>query len=161
MATYQEEKKQYLLDFIREYQDHLYRLAYCYTKNPEDAMDLTQDAVIKAITKIDTLRERDNIKNWVYRILVNECLMFLRKNKRLLYLEDSIGDIEDERQKIGEDRIDLLRALEHLNPKQRTVIMLHYFEDMKLDEIAAVTETNLSTVKSRLYKGLELMKKWL
>ena len=39
--------------------------------------------------------------------------------------------------------------------------MLHYFEDMKLDEIAAVTETNLSTVKSRLYKGLELMKKWL
>ncbi len=161
MATYQEEKKQYLLDFIREYQDHLYRLAYCYTKNPEDAMDLTQDAVIKAITKIDTLRERDNIKNWVYRILVNECLMFLRKNKRLLYLEDSIGEIEDERQKIGEDRIDLLRALEHLNPKQRTVIMLHYFEDMKLDEIAAVTETNLSTVKSRLYKGLELMKKWL
>ena len=161
MATYQEEKKQYLLDFIREYQDHLYRLAYCYTKNPEDAMDLTQDAVIKAITKIDTLRERDNIKNWVYRILVNECLMFLRKNKRFLYLEDSIGEIEDERQKIGEDRIDLLRALEHLNPKQRTVIMLHYFEDMKLDEIAAVTETNLSTVKSRLYKGLELMKKWL
>ena len=161
MATYQEEKKQYLLDFIREYQDHLYRLAYCYKKNPEDAMDLTQDAVIKAITKIDTLRERDNIKNWVYRILVNECLMFLRKNKRLLYLEDSIGEIEDERQKIGEDRIDLLRALEHLNPKQRTVIMLHYFEDMKLDEIAAVTETNLSTVKSRLYKGLELMKKWL
>ena len=161
MATYQEEKKQYLLDFIREYQDHLYRLAHCYTKNPEDAMDLTQDAVIKAITKIDTLRERDNIKNWVYRILVNECLMFLRKNKRLLYLEDSIGEIEDERQKIGEDRIDLLRALEHLNPKQRTVIMLHYFEDMKLDEIAAVTETNLSTVKSRLYKGLELMKKWL
>ncbi len=161
MATYQEEKKQYLLDFIREYQDHLYRLAYCYTKNPEDAMDLTQAAVIKAITKIDTLRERDNIKNWVYRILVNECLMFLRKNKRLLYLEDSIGEIEDERQKIGEDRIDLLRALEHLNPKQRTVIMLHYFEDMKLDEIAAVTETNLSTVKSRLYKGLELMKKWL
>lgn len=150
-----------MLDFIREYQDHLYRLAYCYTKNPEDAMDLTQDAVIKAITKIDTLRERDNIKNWVYRILVNECLMFLRKNKRLLYLEDSIGEIEDERQKIGEDRIDLLRALEHLNPKQRTVIMLHYFEDMKLDEIAAVTETNLSTVKSRLYKGLELMKKWL
>ena len=161
MATYQEEKKQYLLDFIREYQDHLYRLAYCYTKNPEDAMDLAQDAVIKAITKIDTLRERDNIKNWVYRILVNECLMFLRKNKRLLYLEDSIGEIEDERQEIGEERMDLLRALDHLNPKQRTVIMLHYFEDMKLDEIAAVTETNLSTVKSRLYKGLEVMKKWL
>lgn len=161
MDSYRDEKREHLIRFVRENQNSLYRLAYFYAKNAEDAMDLTQESIVKAISKVDTLRDMESVKNWVYRILVNECLMFLRKNKKILYLEEEVEDIVDEGQRIETDRLDLLKALERLNDKQKTVVVLRYFEDMKLEDIALVTKTNLSTVKSRLYKSLELMKEWL
>ena len=56
------------------------------------------------------------------------------------------------------EALDLYRAVQSLEPKLRTVIMLRFFEDMKLEEISKVTHTNLSTVKSRLYKGLHVLR---
>ncbi len=143
-----------LIPFIRENQQQFYRLAFSYVRDSETAMDLVQDAIVKAIQNMHTLRQPDRLKTWFYRILVNECLMYLRKNRKLL----PIQSLEQELAAPEQGNQDLHEAISQLPPHLRTIILLRFFEDMKLEEIARITRTNLSTVKSRLYKALKLLR---
>lgn len=146
-----------LEEYIEAHQDSFYRLAFSYVKDPDAALDVVQNAVVQALANAHTLRERTYMKTWFYRILVNESLGYLRKNRRYLPMEPLEEDFVFEDGDVGE-RLDVYRAVGRLNPKLRTVVVLRYFEDMPLAEIARVTGANLSTVKSRLYKALALLK---
>ena len=108
--------------------------------------------VVQALTHAASLRSAEAVKPWVYRILVNESLAYLRRNKRFLFVE-TLPEQQAEDADIGE-RLDVYRAVERLDPKLRTVVMLRFYEDMKLEDIAHITGANLSTVKSRLYTAL-------
>ena len=151
------EPAELLKEYIRENQQGFYRLAYSYTKNPDDAMDVVQEAIVKAISSVHKLKKPEFLKTWFYRILVNEALIFLRKAKKTIPEEDIADNAVYEDGDVPQ-RVDLARAVDRLDPKIRTVIVLRFFEDMKLEEIARVTHANLSTVKSRLYRGLQLLK---
>lgn len=148
-----------MISFIKENQEKIYRVAYSYAKNPEEALDLVQDAIVKALQNRHTLKHPEYLKTWFYRILINECLMFLRKNKKFVYLEnlDNYSD-EPSLSSLENSNIDLYNAIDQLSPKLKTIILLRYFEEMKLVEIARITGTNLNTVKSRLYKALKILK---
>ena len=76
--------------FVRENQTQFYRLAYGYVHDPDTALDLVQDAVLKALQKLDGLRHPEYLRTWFYRVLVNECISHLRKNRQaaLPLLED-------------------------------------------------------------------------
>lgn len=152
---------QQLIKFFEENQNRIYKFAYGYIKNQDIALDLVHDAIMKAMQKRDTLENEEYLKTWFYRILINECLGYLRKNKKILFLED-IKDskiLEEMNNFIDKNEyIDLYDAIDELPPKLKTIIMLRYFEDMKLEEIAIITKTNLSTIKSRLYKALKILK---
>ncbi len=152
-----QEKLEALKDYVKLNQQDFYRLAYSYTKNPDAALDVVQDSIVKAIDKIGSLREPGYLKTWFYRILINESRMYLRRNRRLVPVEHFEEQVQDHDEDLAQS-IDMYRAVQNLEVKIRTVIILRFFEDMKLEEIAGVTKTNLSTVKSRLYKGLELLK---
>ena len=116
-----------------------------------------QEAVVKALTKVDTLREPAYLKTWFYRILLNECMNHFRQSRRLVPLETSLDERAAEGRDPGE-RLDLYDAIGKLSPREQAVIRLRFFEDMKLEEIAQCTGTNLNTVKSRLYKALKKLK---
>lgn len=143
--------------YLQNHQGDFYRLAYSYTKNRDDALDVVQEAIYKAIAKAHTLKDPRYLKTWFYRILVNESLTVIRKNKKYIYDETFLEHLSYEGDDIDQS-ICLYKAVQLLEPKLRTVIILRYFEDMKLDEIAAVTKRNLSTVKSQLYKSLDILK---
>ena len=146
-----------LTRYLVENQERFYRIAFGYVKNREAALDLVQDAIVKAITNLSSLKKREYLKTWFYRILVNECLMYLRKN-RILYLPDFEEQFElPHKDKRFED-IELYEAVGNLDPALKTVVILRFFEDLKLNDIARITGTNLSTVKSRLYKALGLLR---
>lgn len=152
---------QQLIDFFKENENRIYKFAYGYVKNQEMALDLVHESIVKAIQKRDTLREEQYLKTWFYRILINECITTLRKNKKITFIDEikeneCVEQINDFVTK--NEYIDLYDAIDGLTPKLKTIIMLRYFEDMKLDEIAEITKTNLSTIKSRLYKALEILK---
>ena len=152
---------QQLIKFFEENQNRIYKFAYGYVKNQDVALDLVHDAIVKAMQKRDTLQSDEYLKTWFYRILINECLGYFRKNKKLLFFQDvKDSNIIEEMNNFMDknEYIDLYDAIDKLPPKLKTIIMLRYFEDMKLDEISKVTKTNLSTIKSRLYKALELLK---
>ena len=149
-----------LRDYLQAHQQDFYRLAYSYTKNRDAALDVVQDSIVKAISKSGALKHPEHLKTWFYRILVNESLSYLRKNRHLLS-DDSALENVPEPDGDPTDAMDLYRSIGRLEPKVKTVILLRFFEDLKLDEIAAVTNSNLSTTKSRLYQGLKLLKAYL
>ena len=139
---------------IMDSYESMYRLAYTYVKNQDDAMDVVQESVYKAITNAKSLQSEDALKSWLCRIVVNTALDFLRKNKR----ETAPGTLPDAGREDTYRDLDTLRALEALNEKERTVIVLRFFQDLKLQDVAEITGDNLSTVKTILYRSLKKMR---
>lgn len=149
-----------LIEFIEENQDKLYRIAFSYVKNEDLTLDIVQESIEKALRNIKTLKHEEYVKTWFYRILINESLGYIRRNKNttLCQVEDLKDDIEWN-DNITIEGIDLYNNIGKLKEKLRTVIILRFFEDLKIEEIARITKTSPNTVKSRLYKGLEELKK--
>lgn len=147
-----------LIEFIRCGQEDFYRLAYSYVKNKDSALDIVQEAIVKALKSVNSLRKPENIKAWFYRILINESMNYFRKNKSICFVENfeglEIPSMEVDRAEI----LDLYHSIDRLDPKTKTVIILRFFEDMSLKEISDVTGDNLNTVKTRLYRALEKLK---
>ena len=140
-------------EILQSYQS-LYRLAYSYVKNPDDAMDIVQESEYKAILHSDEMRNQDTIKGWLCRIVVNTALDLLRRRSR----EPSVDEIPETGQEDHYEDTDVLRALDILDEREKTVVMLRYFEDLKLSEIVQITGENLNTVKSILYRSLRKLK---
>ncbi len=128
-----------------------YRVAYSYVHNEADAQDIVQETAYKAICKSNTVKNPDYIGSWIYRILLNEANEFLRKKKPF---QPKAGLIEESREDVYRD-FDLEEAMEQLEPMERTVVTLRYFEDLEISKIAGITDENINTVKSRLYRALK------
>lgn len=148
-----EELEQYII----ENQEHFYRLAYSYVKDRDAALDVVQNAVLKALTHWKSLRNPAYLKTWFYRILINEGLNYIRKNRRIVPATGLREQPAAEEDIPG--KLDVYAAVERLNPKLRTIVVLRFFEDMSLQEIAEATALNLNTVKTRLYHALKILKK--
>lgn len=151
--------KDLLIDFIKNNQERLYRVAFSYTKNEDASLDIVQEAIAKALKNIGKLKEEKYVKTWFYRILINECLQYIKRNKRIITCE--LQEIENQiewNNNISVDGIDLYKTIQNLEKDLRIVIILRFFEDMKIEEIAQITKLNVSTVKSRLYKGLKILR---
>ncbi len=151
--TYDEMSK-----LILENKESYYRLAFSYVRSRDDALDVIQEAIVKAFSSRKDLKDTDSLKSWFYRIVINTALDSLRKNKKYTYLdEEQWEDISSENSESYED-VDLHKALEKLPPKNRTIIILRYFEDMKLSEIARILGENENTVKTKLYSTLKKLR---
>ena len=147
-----------IVDYIVSNQEKFYRLAYSYVHNQEDAMDIVQSAVCKALDHYGALRNENAIRTWFYRILVNESLLLIRKQKMEIPTEDGIGQEVPYYEEGYNGEPDIYGQLNQLDEDVQTIIKLRYFEELTLKEIAYVTSTNLNTVKARLYRGLRLLK---
>ena len=155
------EKKIYIeiAEFIKDNQEKLYRFAYSYVKNQEVALDMVQDAVYKALKSYESIDSPEEIKSWVYKILVNTCLDELRKQKKCVVTapeempEEHIDPLGDKA-----EHMSLHDALDKLDPEVRAIVVMRYFEDMKLSDIAEALEENVNSVKTKLYRGLKILK---
>ncbi|WP_188456472.1 RNA polymerase sigma factor [Virgibacillus oceani] len=147
-----------VITFIIENQENFYRLAFSYVKNAQDALDVVQESIEKAIRKKDSIKDNQSVKSWFYRIVVNTSLDFLRKNKKIALVDDDTLDyFRSGKQDTYED-IDLQRSLEQLPITYKSIIILRFFEDLKLDEVADVLNENTNTIKTRLYRALKLLR---
>lgn len=148
----------YVEDYIIEYKDTIFRLAYSYVKNPDDSLDIVQESIYKGISSIDSLKEPEHIKTWFYRIVVNTSIDFIRKRKREVLVDEEFLLINDIGDRDDYTNVDLQRALDNLPDEYRIIIILRYFEDLKIKEIADILDQNINTVKTKLYTGLEKLK---
>lgn len=152
-----QERWELVADYAVSGQDYFYRLAYGQVRDREAALDIVQESIAKALDKAHTLREPNYLKTWFYRILINECMDYFRRNRNVIPLEESF-DLRAEPGLDPGDRVDLYDALAKLEERERLVVQLRFFEDMKLEEISQVTDTNLNTVKTRLYSALRKLR---
>ncbi|WP_343769581.1 sigma-70 family RNA polymerase sigma factor [Clostridium malenominatum] len=143
---------------IQGRKEHIYKIAYSYVNNVDDALDIVQDVIYKALTSIESLKNPQYFNTWLTRITINCAINHLRKSKKIVYVDESnikdIGIDSTNREEI----MDLRRELQKLDVKYKTVIILKYFEDMTLNEISQVLDLPINTVKTHLYRALEKLK---
>ncbi|OPA75387.1 RNA polymerase subunit sigma-70 [Paenibacillus selenitireducens] len=147
-----------LVQCITDHKESIYRLAYSYVRNSEDALDIVQESIHKAFSSAASLKNPDAMKSWFYRIVVNTSLDFLRKQKRIQLMDEETLESYSQGMPDVYQNIDLEKALEELPVKYRSVVVLRYFEDLKIEEIAEVLDENINTVKTRLYQALRVLR---
>lgn len=147
-----------LVSYIVENQNKFYRVAYSYARNQEDALDIVQNAVCKALESYKNLRNADAVKTWFYRILINESLAAIKQRKKELLSDDNPQKEEAYYEKGYEQQDDIKEELNRLEEDIQTIIRLRFFEELSLKEISEITGLNLNTVKTKLYRGLKLLR---
>ncbi|MHA0856520.1 RNA polymerase sigma factor [Paenibacillus sp. CMAA1364] len=152
------EKFELIETFIIENRESHYRLAYSYVRNKDLALDIVQDSIFNALKSIDRLKEIQYLKTWFYRIVINTSIDFIRKNHRITFMDDDILSVHLPQLEDEMTDMDLQDAIDQLPPTYKTLIILRFFEDLKIDEIATITGQNVSTVKTRLYSALKKLR---
>ena len=146
-------------EVILEQYNQYYRLAYSYVHNEADAEDIVQNGAYKALRSSNTLRNPEYAKTWVYRIMLNEIFNSLRRPQAMSYeyMQEEMG-IEAEPVEDTYTDIDLQRALDSLPEQDKVIVVMRFFEDKKLEEIADILDENISTIKSRLYRSMKKLR---
>lgn len=149
--------KQLFETYISQHISSIYRFAYTYTTNQEDAEDVVNESVLKALKSINSLKNPNQMGTWLYRIVANTALTNIKKNKKIVYLDPiDMEDVQDH----GDDfsNISFEEMIGVLEPKYKSIVVLRFFEGMPLEEIALILNENLNTVKTRLYKALKILR---
>ncbi len=156
---------------VLKWEKQVYNLALRMLQDPDDAAETTQEIFLRAFRAIRSFRHDANFSTWLYRIAANQCLTRLKKrgHQRAYSLDDQELKLtidqhaprqeSHEQQFLREDAGARVReALVLLSAEQRLVLELKFFQEMTFEEIAVVAQAPLSTVKSRLYDGLGILK---
>lgn len=161
-------------ELIEKYEKTAYNIALKMLKNPEDAMDVSQEALIKVFKSIKSFNFESAFSTWLYRIVTNTCLDFLRKqNKNVysidnpIYTEDGEierdipGDLSDTPEEMLEKKLTkelVNNSIEKLDENHRVVIILRDIQGFSYDEISSILECSIGTVKSRINRARKSLK---
>jgi RNA polymerase sigma-70 factor (ECF subfamily) len=153
-------------ELVARHRDKIYARAFSMMRNEEAAIDLSQEAWVKAWQRLNQFQGDASFATWMTRIVINLCLDHLRKQKRLRadsieQMDEELGGVERhmpvitpnpterlEQQELRE-RID--RGMAQLSYEHRTVLILHEYEGLEYKEIAQRMECSIGTVMSRLF----------
>ncbi|MDS0527635.1 sigma-70 family RNA polymerase sigma factor [Clostridium sp. SHJSY1] len=148
-------------EIIKEHKIYLYKIAYSYVKNEDDALEIIQECSYRAMLNIRKLKKPEYFKTWITRIVINCALDFMNRNKSIIGLDDNvrIGIVESN---ISiDEKLDLYNAIDLLRDNYKTVIILKYFNDMTIENISKIMETPENTVKTYLRRAKDSLSKIL
>ncbi len=163
-------------EIVELYKDKLYHLGYRMTSNRQEAEDVVQDTFLRVFHNLDRYDENQKFSTWIYRIATNLCIDRLRKRKNVYSLDAESSDHEgldgysmlpsDDRTPeselmLSETQRVIHEAMETLPPKYKSVMVLRYLQDLSLQEISDVLNMPVTTVKTRVHRGREFMRKKL
>ncbi|GIN74240.1 DNA-directed RNA polymerase sigma-70 factor [Bacillus sp. J14TS2] len=134
----------------------LYRTAYSYVRNEQDALDLYQETIYKAYTSLQSLKKPESFQSWIIKILVFKSIDFIRKESRHFTTDDEELFAElasKENVDYITHSMDLSEAFKFLDPKYKTIILLRYYHDLSIKEIAHIMNSPEGTVKSHLNRA--------
>ncbi|WP_431607402.1 RNA polymerase sigma factor [Peribacillus frigoritolerans] len=148
------------LKLFQKYEQDIYRMAYVYVKNKDDALDVVQEVAYRSFKKIDTLKKPEYFKTWLIKIAISCAVDCLRKNKKVVQLKPeyeefiSSSDVEDISLSLSLNQI-----VNELNEDEKSIVILKYYEGYSFKEIAELLNMPLGTSKSILYRALEKLRK--
>lgn len=153
-----------IIHILKEIETPVYRTAYYLMGNEQDALDATQEALLKIYRHLPSFKGDSMFKTWAQRIVTNVCMDLYRKRKKVVLLreetipEDRLAEREVER---GVMITDLKQAIERLPDPQRTAVLYRYIHEYNYQEIAEVMQLPLNTVKSHLFRARKQLQEWL
>ena len=165
-------------ELIERFQQPVYGIVFRLLGNPSDASDVVQDVFLKVFRSVGAFREQSSLRTWIYRIAVNEAhnhrRWFSRHGRREVSIEnereDKASALESARDP-GRSPFDLAldqenrtlieQALTRINPTFRTAVVLRDIENLSYEEIAEILQLSLGTVKSRILRGREALRREL
>lgn len=139
---------------VNKYNQTVVSVCIMRLKNWADAEDCFQNTFVSLYDKSPDLKDESHLKAWLIRVAINECNSYIRKNKRLVALDDYKEQAVD----FPHDETDISWALLKLENKYRDVMYLYYVEQYKVNEIADIIGKNANTVKTLLKRGREKLK---
>ncbi|MEQ6353660.1 sigma-70 family RNA polymerase sigma factor [Lysinibacillus sp. M3] len=142
---------QAILSLIEMDEEILYRMAFTYLKNEQDALDVMQDLVYKALRKMHTVKQHEYARTWLVRVLINCCKDHLRKRQPTV-------SIKEHHQVEWVIYSDMERLLEHLSLSEQQLVYMKYFQQLKNKEIAELNQIPEGTVKSKLHYILKKLR---
>jgi RNA polymerase sigma-70 factor (ECF subfamily) len=164
-------------ELVELYKDKIYHLAYRMLNNKHEAEDAVQETFLRVYTNLHRYDENQKFSTWIFRIGTNHCIDRLRKRKHSAYsLDAEMPDNEGndyysmlsgneetpEKQVILSETQQLIhKAIESLPEKYKSVVILKYLHDMSLQEIGDVLDMPVTTVKTRVHRGREYLRKKL
>jgi RNA polymerase sigma-70 factor (ECF subfamily) len=147
---------------VSRWEKKIYNYLLRITGHADDSFDLCQDVFFKAYQHLDRLDDPSRFGPWLYRIAHNEAMSHLRRPRADAELPElAVGGASGGRLAPVEVTLAVETALARLTPEQREAVTLKVYEGFKFDEIAEILECPASTIKSRVYTGLELLKELL
>ena len=165
-------------ELIEKYEQPVYSLVYRLTGNPSDACDVAQEVFLKVFRGVHAFREQSSLRTWIYRIAVNEAhnrhRWWVRHGRREVSIErdTETGEARAELARDpgrspydqavdSENRALLERALAQVKPLFRTAVVLRDVQNFSYEEIADILQVSIGTVKSRILRGREALRKQL
>lgn len=142
---------------IKNNKEYLYKMAFLYVKDEQDALEVIHETVYRAFLNIEKLKKAKFFNTWITKILINVSIDFLKKKEKNEMLDESTP-IKKERCEIStEEKLDLYNAIDLLNDNYKTVIIMMYFNDMKIKDISKVMETPENKVKTYLRRAKQAL----
>jgi RNA polymerase sigma-70 factor, ECF subfamily len=166
--------EQAFAELVELYKDKVYQVAYRMVGNAHEAQDVAQEAFLRAYTNLDSFDSNRKFSTWIFRIATNVAIDRLRKKKPDFHLQDQVKGSENltyesqlaADQALPEEQILTIEMQEwvqdeinQLPVKYRTAIILKYIEDLSLKEISDILDLPISTVKTRIHRGREALRK--
>ncbi len=138
-------------NILLENMQSMYRVAFSILGTDEKVYDAVSNTIVIVFEKINTLRKEEYFKTWLIRILINECYKIAKQNNKIIYLEN----YDKEKLSYNDTYTDFetRELVNSLNKDLRETVILYYFEDFSINEIAQITKTPEGTIKSRLSRA--------
>ena len=163
-------------ELVELYKDKIFHLAYRMLNNKQEAEDAVQETFLRVYTNLHRYDENQKFSTWIFRIGTNLCIDKLRRRKNTYSLDAEMPDgegndyyamlpsHEDTPEKqviVSETQEQIHRAIETLPEKYKSVVILRYLHDMSLQEISDVLDMPVTTIKTRVHRGREYLRKRL
>lgn len=142
---------------IKNNKEYLYKMAFLYVKDEQDALEVIHETIYRAFLNIEKLKKAKFFNTWITRILINVSIDFLKKKGKNEMLDESTPIIKEKCEISTEEKLDLYNAIDLLNDNYKTVIIMMYFNDMKIKDISKVMEIPENTVKTYLRRAKQAL----
>jgi RNA polymerase sigma-70 factor (ECF subfamily) len=163
-------------ELVEMYKDKIYHLGYRMLNQRQEAEDVVQETFLRVYTNLDRYDENQKFSTWIYRIATNLCIDRLRKRKPSYSIDAELTDSEgtdwhallasddaspETELILSETQQHIREAIQSLPDKYKSVVVLRYLHDLSLQEISDILEMPVTTIKTRVHRGREFLRKKL
>ncbi|ENH95677.1 RNA polymerase sigma-32 subunit RpoH [Gracilibacillus halophilus YIM-C55.5] len=146
------------LKLFEQYEEDIYRIAYVYVRNKDDALDVVQEVAYQSFKKIDTLKKPEYFKTWLMKITMNCATNVVRKNKKVVHLKPEYEEFMGTENEDIPLSLTLQDLIEELEEDEKSIVLLRFYHNHTFKEISELSEIPLGTAKSILYRALNKLR---